>query len=80
MKTNTIYNEFINKVNNTNLSAVSYTDEDDLHTQAHALFHNIADEISNECGINSDDCCDGEEWYDEFYDDIFLYILEQMVK
>lgn len=80
MKTNTIYNEFINKVNNTNLSAVSYTDEDDLHTLAHTLFHKIADEISTEYGINSDDCCDGEEWYDEFYDDIFLYILEQMVK
>ena len=74
-----IYDLFIEKTNKNALSAITYTNEDELHAKAHALFYNIADEIENEIVIDFSLYGDSEEWYDIFYDDVVQYILEQIV-
>lgn len=71
-----IYDLFIQKANiKLKRENISYINEDDLHSKAHALFHQIVNEIADTIVIDFELYWDGEEWYDNFYDDVMEYIL-----
>ena len=42
----------------------------DLYSFAHAQFLDIAEKIESIVSPNADDYCDGEEWYDEYEDEV----------
>ena len=75
-----LYDLFIKKAKENDLSLITYNDEDELYAKAHELFLKIADEIDSEVEIDKSDCWDAEEWYDVFYDDILYYILNKIKK
>ena len=71
-----IYDLFVQKANKEiKENNISYINEDDLHSKAHALFHQIVNEIADTIVIDFELYNDCEEWYDNFYDDVMEYIL-----
>jgi hypothetical protein len=57
-----------------------FANEDDLYTFAHEAFSSIASEIEQEIEFDKDDYCDGEEWYDEYHDEVVQLFMQQLVK
>lgn len=66
---------FLKKFNEDNID-FKFSNEDELHAFAHAKFSQYAQEIECEYGVSSEDCNDGEEWYDEYHDDVVLLFMQ----
>ena len=56
-----------------------FNNEDDLYTFAHETFLSIASEIEKEVTFDEDDYCDGEEWYDEYHDEVIQVFMSKLV-
>lgn len=52
----------------------SFKNEDDLYSFAHSKFMEMVNEIEKEITIDKDDYWDGEEWYDEYHDEVIQMI------
>lgn len=52
----------------------SFKNEDDLYSFAHGKFMEMVNEIEKEITIDKDDYWDGEEWYDEYHDEVIQMI------
>ena len=66
---------FLKKFNEDNID-FKFSNEDDLYAFAHAKFSQYAQEIECEYGVSSEDCDDGEEWYDECRDDVVMLFMQ----
>lgn len=58
----------------------AFSNEDDLYTFAHESFSSIADEIESEIDIDKDDYWDGEEWYDEYHDEVVQMFMQLLTE
>ena len=66
---NNLYEIFDDKFD-TETHNVDIKTEDDLYSYAHAKFMQYANEIQKKWAISSDELDDGQEWYDEYHDEI----------
>ena len=64
-----VFNLFIEKFRQVEKPTLFVTN-DDLYSFAHASFLNIAKDIESIVAPNEDDYWDGEEWYDEYEDEV----------
>lgn len=56
-----------------------FKNEDDLYAFACEIFSSIAKEIEQEVTFDKDDYWDGEEWYDEYHDEVVQVFMSKLV-
>jgi hypothetical protein len=55
----------------------SFKNEDELYSFANGKFIEMVNEIEKEITIDKDDYLDGEEWYDEYQDEVIQMIFSK---
>lgn len=74
-----VFKLFIERFNQVG-KPTSLVTNDDLYSFAHAQFLDIAKKIEGIVSPNADDYCDGEEWYDEYEDEVIQEFMRLLCK